>query len=203
MISIKEKDFKGFETRKRARFINSLSGFKSANLVGTVNSQAQTNLSIVSSSFHLGADPALIGIIIRPDRSPRHTLDNIRDNQLCTLNQVSSIFFQQAHQTSARYPQETSEFKACGLTEEYLDSFKAPFVKESYIKMALKLEEEKKLEINGTHLLIMSIQSVYLPENCLLEDGFIDIERAGTACISGLDSYHTTTQLGRLPYAKV
>ena len=203
MISLTEQDFKSYETRKRARFINSLSGFKSANLLGTINSKGQTNVSIISSAFHLGADPALLGFIIRPDKSPRHSLNNIRQNKLCSLNQIHSEFFKQAHQTSTRYPQEISEFAACGLTEEYLDGFKAPFVKESHIKMALQLEEEKKIEINGTHLLIMSIKTVYLPENCLLEDGFIDLEQVGTVCVSGLDSYHSTTRLARLPYASL
>ena len=44
--------------RYRARLINSLSGFKSVNLVGTVDRQGRPNCAIVSSVIHLGADPA-------------------------------------------------------------------------------------------------------------------------------------------------
>lgn len=199
---IRQQEFKNFETRKRARFINSLSGFKSANLIGTIDDKKNTNLSIVSSAFHLGADPALMGIIIRPDISPRHTLNNIRSNKICTLNHVNRDIYQKAHQTSARYDKEVSEFFACGLSEEYLNSFPAPFVKDSVIKMSMELLEEKFIELNGTHMLILAIKDVYLPEEYLNDDGYIDIEKAQTICVSGLDSYHSTNQLERLPYAK-
>ena len=41
-------------TRQRAALINSLTGFKSPNLVGTADSQGNTNLAIMSSAVHLG-----------------------------------------------------------------------------------------------------------------------------------------------------
>ena len=34
------------------------------------------------------------------------------------------------------------------------------------------------------------------------KDGYVDIERAGTIAISGLDSYHETKRIARLSYAK-
>ena len=202
MKNITKKDFNQFEARKRAKLINSLTGFKSANLVGTFAEGGATNLSIVSSAFHLGASPALIGIIIRPDISPRHTLENIRSQKYFTLNHVSKEIYKNAHQTSARYPRELSEFDTCNLTEQYLESFPAPFVKESQIKLSMKLIREVPIVENGTHMLISSIESVWVPENLISEDGHIDIESAGTVCVSGLDSYHQTELLQRLPYAK-
>ncbi|MDZ7625721.1 MAG: hypothetical protein U5J96_14920 [Ignavibacteriaceae bacterium] len=36
----------------------------------------------------------------------------------------------------------------------------------------------------------------------LTKDGYVDIERAGTIAISGLDSYHETKKTARLSYAK-
>ncbi len=202
MEYIEKTTFESFEQRKRARFINSLSGFKSANLIGTKDIKGQTNLSILSSAFHLGASPALIGLIFRPDISPRHTLDNIRQTKLCTLNHVNDEIIEHAHQTSARYPKEISEFNSCKLTEEYLHNHFAPFVEESKIKMSLRLVREIPIEENGTHLLIMSIEGVYLPKECLYEDGFVDIELAQTICVSGLDCYHDTKKICRLSYAK-
>ncbi|MGJ1504618.1 MULTISPECIES: hypothetical protein [Sphingobacterium] len=41
-----------------------------------------------------------------------------------------------------------------------------------------------------------------MPDNCLKEDGYIAIEEAGTVTSSGLDTYHTTGRIERLPYAK-
>ena len=36
----------------------------------------------------------------------------------------------------------------------------------------------------------------------VLEDGFVDIEKAGSMTVSGLDSYHKTNRIARLSYAK-
>ncbi|MFT6737257.1 MAG: flavin reductase (DIM6/NTAB) family NADH-FMN oxidoreductase RutF, partial [Kangiellaceae bacterium] len=60
--------------RTRANFINSLSGFKSANLIGTQSIEGVNNLSMVSSVFHVGANPPLIGMLIRPHTVKRDTL---------------------------------------------------------------------------------------------------------------------------------
>lgn len=85
------------DTRTRAHFINSLSGFKSANLIGTQDDQGQTNLSIVSSVFHLGANPPLVGMIIRPHSVARHTFENILQTGFYTINQVNQFIYSQAH----------------------------------------------------------------------------------------------------------
>ncbi|MGS0728486.1 flavin oxidoreductase, partial [Shewanella sp. 0m-11] len=67
-------DIEQMEQRVRARLINSLSGFKSANLVATISEDGHNNVAIISSCFHLGASPALMGMVIRPDSVPRDTL---------------------------------------------------------------------------------------------------------------------------------
>ena len=190
------------ETRKRAAFMNSLSGFKSASLIGTIDTQNNTNLAIFSSVIHLGSNPALVGFINRPDSVDRHTFENILATNCFTINHINKSIYKQAHQTSARYPKDISEFDATGLTTEYINEFKAPFVKESHIKYGLEFIEKHELKINGTILVIGKVIEVILPESCLLSDGAIDIEMAETIAISGLDSYHTTEKMARLSYAK-
>jgi flavin reductase (DIM6/NTAB) family NADH-FMN oxidoreductase RutF len=190
------------ETRTRAHFINSLSGFKSANLIGTQDIQGNTNLSIVSSVIHLGANPPLVGMIIRPNSVARHTFENILQTGFYTINQVNQSIYTQAHQTSARYDRDESEFDATGLTAEYLMGFKAPFVKESRLKYSVKLAEHQHLAINGTEFVIGEIVDVYVEDSAVEADGFIDLDTIETVAITGLDSYHTTAKLARLPYAK-
>ncbi len=201
-IRISEEEISQFSDRKRVQFINSLSGFKPCNLIGTINGEGNSNLSIVSSVFHLGANPALLGLIIRPDSVPRDTLINLRETKACTLNHVNQSIMAKAHQTSARYPKEISEFKACGLTEEILEDFKAPFVAESNIKMALQFVREEKLPENGCHFIITRITDVYIPEESYREDGRVDIHKADTVCVGGLDTYYKTERLHRFSYAK-
>ena len=41
-----------------------------------------------------------------------------------------------------------------------------------------------------------------LPEQCLMEDGSLDLGRCGTVALSGLDTYHRATPLKRMAYAK-
>ena len=200
-LKIKCDEILEMESRYRIHFINSLSGFKSANLVGTVDKKGRENLSIISSCFHLGADPALMGFIVRPHSAPRHTLENILETESFSINHVNRDIIKSAHQTSARYDKEESEFLHCNLTPTYEKNFQAPFVKESKVKIGLKKEEVIKLK-NNTELVIGKIELVILPEYCLKEDGFIDIEKSETICVSGLDSYHGTQKVCRLSYAK-
>jgi flavin reductase (DIM6/NTAB) family NADH-FMN oxidoreductase RutF len=189
-------------SRYRAQMINSLSGFKSANLIATANQQGQVNLAIFSSVVHLGSSPALIGFIMRPDSVERHTLDNIMQTKQYTINQVSEDFWMSAHQTSARYPINESEFEHTGLSTSYIDDFKAPFVKESRLKYALALADIIPIPLNGTQMVIGEVTDVLCDDKALKNDGYIDIESLQTVSISGLDSYHNSHRLSRLSYAK-
>jgi len=203
MQHYQSKDLAAMEQRYRAAFVNSLGGFKSVVLVGTANQEGRPNLAIFNSLFHLGANPPLCGLIVRPAVTERHTLQNIEATGHYTLNHLREAIFQQAHQTSARYPPEISEFEAVGLTPEWQAGFLAPFVAQSVVQIGLVLREKLPLAINGTILLIGEIVSVRLPEGITQPDGFVDIEQAGTLTCSGLDSYHRTERLARLPYAGV
>jgi flavin reductase (DIM6/NTAB) family NADH-FMN oxidoreductase RutF len=190
------------EQRERAHLINSVGGFKSVCLIGTVDDAGQTNLAIFNSIVHIGANPPLISFIMRPDSVERHTLANILSVGYYTINHLNEGIYKQAHQTSARYPKEVSEFDSTGLTPEFKNDFKAPFVAESQIQLGIEFKERINLTINNTIMIIGEIKEIYFPADCLLEDGYLDIEKAGTVACTGLDSYHLTQRLERLPYAK-
>lgn len=195
-------DILNMETRVRAAFINSLSGFKSASLIGTIDTKGNTNLAIFSSVVHIGSNPALIGFINRPDSTSRHTLENILETKYFTINHINTSIFKEAHQTSARYPKDISEFDATGLKTEYTKVVPAPYVKESNIKYGLEFAEKYELKINDTILIIGKVLEVIVPDYCVLNHGALEIEKAGSITISGLDAYHSTQQIARLSYAK-
>lgn len=198
-------DILQLDKRFRTNLINSLGGFKSANLIGTFSKQGNTNLAIFSSVVHIGANPPLMGMISRPNSVPRHTLENIVATEQFTINHVHKRFFRNAHQTAARYDANISEFDATQLTPEFIDTidnFNAPFVQEARIKIGLQLSEIIDIQLNNTKMIIGEVVYLALPENIIAADGYIDIEQAGTVAISGLDNYHTTQRLERLPYAK-
>ena len=202
-VQITASDLIQMEQRKRAHLINSVGGFKSVCLIGTVDLKGQTNLAIFSSIVHIGANPPLISFIMRPDSVERHTLANILETGSYTINHLNASIYKQAHQSSARYAKEVSEFDATGLSTEYKGNCKAPFVKESNVQLELDFKQRIDLTINNTIMIIGEIKNIYFPEGCMQEDGFLDIEKAGTITCSGLDSYHLSKSLARLPYAKV
>ena len=190
------------EQRKRAQFINSISGFRSVALIGTSDTKGQNNLAIFSSIVHIGSNPPLLSFIMRPDSVERHTLTNIMETGFYTINHINADMYEKAQQTSARYQKNVSEFDAAQLTPSYKNDFVAPFVAESQIQIGMEFKERLDININQTSMIIGEIKFVHYPSNCLLEDGFLDIEKAGTITSSGVDSYHTTQLLQKLEYAK-
>jgi flavin reductase (DIM6/NTAB) family NADH-FMN oxidoreductase RutF len=199
---ISHNDINGYDRFYRANLINSLSGFKSASLIGTNNESGITNLAIFSNIVHLGADPALIGFVNRPLEAAPHTLSNIESTGVYTINHIHTNWIVQAHQTSAKYPEGVSEFNACGFTEEYIDGFNAPFVKESVIKYGMKLKEIIPIKHNNTFFVIGEVVMVEVPKELIAEDGFIEADKANSCCSLGIDGYYSTELIARLPYAK-
>ena len=189
------------DKRHRVHFINSLSGYKSANLVGTIDDKANSNLCIVSSVIHLGADPALIAFVNRPHSVERHTLENIYDSGVYTINHVAEDFVEDAHHTSARYPSGVSEFDNTSLTEHYTE-LAAPYVAQSRIKMGVEFRQKIDIELNGTVLIIGEIVEVIIDQELIQDDGKLDTVKAQSVAVTGLDEYHVATSLGRLAYAK-
>ncbi|WP_109300173.1 flavin reductase family protein [Aquimarina sp. AU474] len=187
----------------RLKIINSVSGIKPANLIGTINQQGQTNLAIFSSVVHLGSDPALLGFISRP-QTPEvgHTYRNIQENNYYTINHIHPEFIKNAHYTSAKFEADISEFKRCNLSEEYINNFKAPFVKESTFKIGLSFKEAIDIKYNGTILVIGEIEQLILPDIAIIEDD-IDLEATNSVGISGLNSYYSLTKIDKHPYVRV
>ena len=190
--------------RQRAALINSIPGFKPVVLVGTANNAGQTNLSVINSCFHIGAAPALLGMIIRPapEGTERHTLENILETGWYTLNAMTPNMTQRGHHTSARFAREQSEFEECGFEAMWQSPVEAPFVAESPLKVGLKLAEHHTLQINGTQLLIGSVETLEFDESAYREDGTLDLHTLDLVAAVGLDAYHGSNAGQRYSYAK-
>jgi len=197
------QDIKSMNRVNRIKVINSVTGIKSANLIGTVSNTGETNVAVFSSIVHLGSNPALLGFILRPTAEiPRHTYSNINENGYYTINHVHPGFTDKAHYTSAKFDKEISEFDRCGLTEEYIADFKAPFVLESQFKMGMKFKEAINIRLNGTILVIGEIEHLIIPEKAFINED-IDLEQTNSVGISGLNSYYELKKIARYPYARV
>jgi flavin reductase (DIM6/NTAB) family NADH-FMN oxidoreductase RutF len=199
---INQSDISAMEQRYRATFVNSLAGIKQVVLVGTRSVDGRSNLAIFNSLIHIGANPALYGILFRPDTVRRDTLRNILETGQYTMNYVRTADLEKAHQTSAKYESNISEFSATGFNEQYYESISAPFVKKAVVKIGMKFEEKTDLKINGTILVIGSIQCIEINENRIGKDGFVALADENVLACSGLDAYYSVNFLGRLSYAK-
>lgn len=201
-LHLKAEALAEFDLAFRRNFINSLSGYKSINLIGTINTEDRTNLAIFNTVIHVGSSPPLIGLLVRPPTVPRHTLSNILNTGCFTVNHIGPTFYHKAHQTAARYSDEgLSEFGIVGLTPFFSSVIKAPYVGESPVKIGLELKEKHEVKTNGTIFLVGEIVEVILPKSAVLSDGFIDLGVTGTITSSGLDTYYTTRKIARLSHA--
>ena len=101
----------------RINLINSCSGYKSANLIGTKDSAGTSNVAVFSSITHLGSNPGLLGFFLRPTTVIRNTYDNIKTTGKYTLNHIHEGILEDAHHTSAKYDSSISEFDVTSLIE--------------------------------------------------------------------------------------
>ena len=192
------------ERIRRLNIINSITGIKPANLIATKSEDGYPNVGIFSSLVHLGSNPALLGFVMRPQHEkPRDTYINIKETGVYTINHVHESFIENAHYTSAKFSKEESEFEQCKLTEEYLNDFHAPYVKESPLKIGMRFVEEVPIERNKTILMIGEIEHLHIPDIAVNEHGYIDLSTLGTAGIGGLNSYYKLEKLDQFPYARV
>ena len=201
---IDKQVLQSLDRRQRVALINSLPGFKPVVLVGTINEDKCTNLCVINSCFHVGADPALMGMVIRPapEGTERHTLENLLATKTYSVNAVTRNMAQRAHHTSARFGRDQSEFDVCGFTEYWCEDFSAPFVAESPLQLGLTLAEHLPLTINGTHLIIGSIEQVHFSDHARRDDGTLDLQSMDIVAGVGLDAYHSVSTGQRFTYAK-
>lgn len=200
---LSEYDIEELPRIKRLNIINSVTGIKPANLIGTYSDKLIPNLAIISSVVHLGSNPALLGMVLRPqDLKKSDSYKNIINNSFYTINHVPSSLIKNAHYTSAKFSAVESEFEHCGFEHESLYEFNAPFVKESNLKIGLELVDDILIKANRTHLIIGKIKHLILPEKALDEEGNIQLEVSNSIGIGGLNSYYSLNKIDQFPYAK-
>jgi len=183
------EDIQNLEKIFKINLINSCSGFKSANLLGSVSEEGISNVAVFSSVTHLGSKPPTLGFILRPTTVPRDTYKNIKDSGVFTINHIHQDIIEDAHHTSAKYPKDVSEFDMTGLEEEFKGNFKAPFVKGAPVQMSMKFVEEVYVPSNDLMLIVSQIQELYIDDALLQEDGLINLSKGNVAAINGLDTY--------------
>jgi len=196
------KNINDLEKIKKINLINSCSGYKSANLIGTISKDGITNVAVFSSITHLGSNPPTLGFILRPTTVPRDTYKNILESGIFTINHIFEDIIEDAHHTSAKYEEAISEFDITTLEDEYYNDCIAPFVKGSPVQMEMKFIEEYHIKSNNVIHIIAEIKNLYVKDDILNEDGFLDLAKGKVAAINGLDAYAIADNNTRFNYQR-
>jgi flavin reductase (DIM6/NTAB) family NADH-FMN oxidoreductase RutF len=202
MISFDKEAIENLTYVKKINLVNSVTGYKSANLIGTKSKTGVTNVAVFSSVTHFGSSPAILGFVLRPTTVIRNTYENIKETGVFTINPIFKSNIKDAHHTSAKYPKDVSEFDKTSLEEEYKDKWEAPFVKKAPIQLAMEYLEEYEIKANGTILVLAEIKKIYVREELLEDDYLINLTKGEIAAINGLDTYAVPTNNLRLSYQR-
>ena len=198
------EDIKKLEKTKRLKLINSITGVKPANLIGTKNKGGISNLAIFSSVVHLGSKPPLLAFVTRTSKDVnRNTLNNILETKYYTINQIQKEFVKNAHYTSGKFNENISEFEMCKIEEENIDDFFAPFVKKSNLKIGMKLKEMIPIKSNDSTLVVGQVIKIIMDKSFLKNDFMFDLEKSGSIAIGGLNEYFTIKNLNHFPYVRL
>lgn len=189
MRYISNEELDNFHHIYRINLINSCSGYKSANLLGSISEDGIENVAVFSSVTHIGSNPPMLGFFLRPTTVLRNTYENIKATGIYTINHIHESIIEDAHHTSAKYDADISEFDKTNLVAEFKENFKAPFVRSAPVQMAMEYVEEYDIKANNTILVIGRITGLYVNDDLLENDGFINLSKAKISTINGLDGY--------------
>ncbi|WP_152286441.1 flavin reductase family protein [Flavicella marina] len=187
---------------QKINLINSVGGYKSANLIGSKSKNGITNLAVFSSVTHYGSSPAILGFVVRPTTVLRNTYENLKETGFYTINSIFGSTLEDAHHTSAKYPKEISEFDVTSFSELYLEDFYAPYVKNAPIQLGMKFLEEYHIKANNTILVLGEIQNINIQEALVEKDLFVNLSHGNIAAINGLDGYTVPESTERFTYQR-
>lgn len=197
-----ESDIQQLHHIYKINLINSCSGYKSANLIGSISEEGIENVAVFSSVTHIGSSPAMLGFFLRPTTVIRNTYENLKATGYYSINHIHKNIISDAHHTSAKYESNISEFDVTNLEAEYKPKFPAPFVKGAPIQLAIQFVEEYNIKANDTILVIGKVVGLYVNDYLIEKDGFINLSKAEVAVINGLDGYAIPESKTRYGYQR-
>ena len=183
---------------QRGHFFNSLYGARIVPLL--VTEGPVWNAAPMSQILHVGADPARVGILLRPETSGHQTRKNLAQKPWASLHAMPADHVDQVHQASAAYDEDTSELDHLGWAYEGWPGWPVAYLPEAGWSLALEVHEIHELS-NGTALYVFDIHAVRAVHDPLPSGHWVD--SASLLHSIGLDQYGQAHLLGGpRPYAK-
>lgn len=200
---INENEVSSWDASYKLTFLNALAGYKSVHLLGSMSSKSRTSLKLIESLISFDDDPMQVAFVIGPSSRQRQAYENIIESEYFTINHIHKSFLKQAHYTAIQLENDMSEFEACNLKEEYIQGFRAPFVKESTIKFGLSLLEDVQVRSNNSHIILGKVQLIDVNTEYVGANGQIDLQMAHDVCVAGVNQYSSVTKFVQYPTARL
>ena len=187
------------ERQARTTLINSLSGVRTAFIAITADSHGRLNASTLTNVTHVGAHPAQMSILFRPDNGKRHTLQNFLNGSPLTLvcmpfNQVNLV-----HEVSMNAPEGTFELDVLEASTCHVEGCPHPLPKDYLYAISLDFIERFTLN-NGCVYTVGQINSISTGAALKVdEEGQISFDTPPTLAI-GLRQYTTIETAIKRPY---
>lgn len=188
MKTITASDIEGFEKRYRTSLINSLSGIRTAFIGITADDRGRFNAATLSNITHVGANPAQMSILFRPDNGKRHTLSNYRNEGNITLVCMPLSKLATVHEVSMNAPEGIFELEIVG--ENYKEHQNWPHPLPTSFLYAIELEFIEEFTLNNDCIYTVGkIQNIALGEDVqVCEQGIVRFQNSPTLAI-GLQQY--------------
>ncbi len=187
------------ERQARTTLINSLSGVRTAFIAITADSQGRLNASTLTNVTHVGAHPAQMSILFRPDNGKRHTLQNFLNGSPLTLVCMPFNKLNLVHEVSMNAPKGTFELDVLEASTCHVEGCPHPLPKDYLYAISLDFVERFTLN-NGCIYTVGQINSIATGAALTVdEEGQIYFDAPPTLAI-GLQQYTTTETAIKLPY---
>jgi hypothetical protein len=188
MKTITASDINSFEKRYRTSLINSLSGIRTAFIGITADDRGRFNAATLSNITHVGAHPAQMSILFRPDNGKRHTLSNYRNQGQVTLVCMPLSKSVTVHEVSMNAPDGIFELEIVGESYKEYPNWPHPLPTSFLYAIELEFIEEFTLN-NGCVYTVGKIQNIVLGDNVQVCDQGRVIFKQSPALALGLQQY--------------
>lgn len=197
---IDKVDLAKMDKRYRTALVNSIGGVRQA-FIGITGSDGKWNAGTFSNVTHVGAHPAQISVLFRPDNGQRHTYTNYKKQEQLTLVSLPFSENERIHNCSANAPEGVFEWTALGGEVSQIENWSHPIPTKALWAIELKFIEEFQLN-NGCIYTVGTIQRIGIGKDTFIsEQGYLNFEHSPTLAL-GLNSYLSTGQRADRPYPK-
>ena len=167
--------------------------------ISTISADGVHNLAPYSFFSIASCNPPILRFTHIQARTAvdKDTLANLQATQECVVNVVPEDLAEQMNQTSTNLPPEQSEFDWANVVACESAAVKALSVTDAPVRYECHLREVLTLstEPMGGKVIFLDVVSIFVRDDCVTQEGFIQTKKLNIVGKMGRDWYNTTHDL--------